>query len=688
MNFRWLFYPFLMFLLGINVVRNIFNGQIEYIVVTAILAVLLALYCIIKKYFKQMAALIICLIVGGCWYFVGISQSFNTKEYVGKTAVVGRITDNISEDKYSYTVVLDHVKIDGKNEANVSVEITNCYNLPKVGSFISFESQLENVHAFTLGSFNSSCYRSGVRYYANCNYKYAVVADGYQTFDEQVRLSIKQSLYANMTEVNAATAYASLFGDKNNLDGDVYSSYQGAGIIHILTVSGLHVSFLISLIFGLLKKCKVNKYANLAITIIFIFFYAYLCNWTPSVLRAGIMGIVFMLSKLFGRKYDGLNSLGLAGFIICLFRPLSGLDVGFLMSVFCVVGINVIMPVVQRLLKKIIPKACGDTLAVGIAAQVGIFPLLCLMGGSINILSIFANLLVVPIFGAVYPLLFAISFLSLILPFMAKLLIVVDWAFSLILLLAQFFNVEQTKFYLKNMGYLNLLLFYIASFIVSDYLILLGSGKFIAFSVVLLCFAFSCVGGYFTTNRLPTISYISQYGKSSVVLKSEGGQTMVVGDCYLMGRLAQRYKTGFDVFVASQGVTASRYDALQDEYFGSFVSFEEGTFSENFVLELDKEYILGDFNLTYISLSDEMVGVRINFDNLEIFIASEENLSYNEFKDINNKYHFNLVFANYALGEGEFKHVANKYVDGCDYSFNKLGNMAFGGDKLNFRRLD
>ncbi|MBQ8444627.1 MAG: ComEC/Rec2 family competence protein, partial [Clostridia bacterium] len=388
-NFRFLFYPFLIFLLGLNVVRYIFNGEIEYIIICGVLIGLLVTYCIIRKHFKQMIVLLICFVVGCGWYFVGVSLSFNQQVYVGKVAVVGRVTDSISEEKYSYTIILDDVKINGESGDNISVRVTNCYDLPQVGSFISFESELENVHAFTLGNFNTSCYRSGVRYYADCNFKYAVVTEGYQLFDEQVRLRVKGMLEQNMSYENAQTAYASLFGDKNNLDGDVYANYNGAGILHILTVSGLHISFLISLIFGLLELCRVNKYVNFVVTTVFIIFYAYLCNWTPSVLRAGIMGIVFMLSKLLHRKYDSLNALGLAGFIICLTRPLSGLDVGFLMSVFCVIGINMVMPIIKRALIKILPKGMSEALAISIAAQIGIFPIVCLIGGGFNVLSLF-----------------------------------------------------------------------------------------------------------------------------------------------------------------------------------------------------------------------------------------------------------------------------------------------------------
>lgn len=389
-NFRWLFYPFLAFLLGLNMSRKVFAGSVEFILILSALVVGVGVFCVIKKYFKRLLVLFVCLVVGSGYYFLGLGQ-FNAKDYSGKVAVVGRITDSIADNGYSYTIILDSVQIEGESAANVSVQLTNCQSELAVGSFIAFESEVTNARAFTLNRFNSSAYRSGVRYYAKCNYNYAVVTQGYQKPDETIRLAVKNLLYQNMTKDSAETAYASLFGDKSNLDDEIYSTYQASGIIHILTVSGLHVGFLISLIYGFLKLCHVNKYVNFSCTTLFIIFYAYLCNFSPSVLRAGIMAVVLMISKLCYRKYDALNSVGLAGFALCLIRPLNGLDIGFLMSVFCVTSIFVVMPIFTKWFSKIMPKKIADVFAVSLAAQIGILPMLCMMGGGVNILSIFAN---------------------------------------------------------------------------------------------------------------------------------------------------------------------------------------------------------------------------------------------------------------------------------------------------------
>ena len=75
-----------------------------------------------------------------------------------------------------------------------------------------------------------------------------------------------------MSEDNAGIAMAMLFGDKNDLNDEIASTYKNVGIIHILTVSGLHIGFLIAVVYGFLKKCRTNKYLCLSLTFCFIFF--------------------------------------------------------------------------------------------------------------------------------------------------------------------------------------------------------------------------------------------------------------------------------------------------------------------------------------------------------------------------------------------------------------------------------
>ena len=397
------------------------------------------------------------------------------------------------------------------------------------------------------------------------------------------------------------------------------------------------------------------------------------------------MGIILMTSKLCYRKYDGLNSVGLAGFILCLARPLNAVDIGFLMSVFCVTSIFVLMPLLTKWFSKIMPKKFADIFAVSIAAQVGILPMLCMMGGTVNLLSIFANLIIVPLFGLAYPLLFVLAFAGTILPFVSKCLVVMEYLFAFMLLIAKFFATGPI-INLKRLDFAKILLFYAILFVVSQYFMVLPKERLIIFAAMILAYAvvFGCY--YFKGTNLSTISYLSQYSESSVVLKNSKGEVAVVGGCNLIDDFSNCINEEFDIFVANQNVLLKEYKLLQECGISSFISYKQSSFTENEVFSLNQDYIVGGFKVTYLSAGTKVAGVRVNFDNLEIFIATGEKLSYNEFEKLNSNYNFDFVFANYALKEADFVHISTNKVEGCDYCFDSVGNMAFEGTTL--RRLD
>ena len=188
---------------------------------------------------------------------------------------------------------------------DVDIEIKN-------GDILSFNSYVNKVHLFELGKFNTYYLRNKTAYESSVNSSNLTVTSGNIKFDEKVRAKLKEVLYSNMSEEGVGIAFAALTGDKSSLDDEVKNNFRKSGIIHLLTVSGLHITFLIALLSFVLKKCKVNKYVNFALIFAFLGFYCYICGFTPSVLRASIMGLILILAPIFGKEYDRLTTLSMA----------------------------------------------------------------------------------------------------------------------------------------------------------------------------------------------------------------------------------------------------------------------------------------------------------------------------------------------------------------------------------------
>ena len=137
-----------------------------------------------------------------------------------------------------------------------------------------------------------------------------------------------------MGEENAPLAYAVLFGDRTQVSDDILTSYNNAGILHLLAVSGLHVGFIAGLIYALLSKLKLKRLFSFIITACLLLFYNYLCNFTPSVVRATIMICVGLFANVLGKKSDTLTTIGIAGILTLLIKPLWAFDIGFQLSYF------------------------------------------------------------------------------------------------------------------------------------------------------------------------------------------------------------------------------------------------------------------------------------------------------------------------------------------------------------------
>ena len=118
--------------------------------------------------------------------------------------------------------------------------------------------------------------RSKIAYSSSVQGSELSLVSGGKTFDETARESIKEVLFKNMDEQNAGVAYAVLTGDQSYVTTEIDDAYRFSGIIHLLTVSGLHVSFLIGLIAWVMKKCRVNRFVNFGLTLCLLLLYAYI----------------------------------------------------------------------------------------------------------------------------------------------------------------------------------------------------------------------------------------------------------------------------------------------------------------------------------------------------------------------------------------------------------------------------
>lgn len=190
-------------------------------------------------------------------------------------------------------------------------------------------------------------------------------------------------------------------GDKSYLREDTVIAFNKCGLTHIMAVSGLNLSIITGFGLLILNKLELSRRLRQLLCIGLILFVMTAASFSFSVMRAGIMSAVLLLSCFFNRRSDALNSLSVAVTAICLVNPYAGMDVGFLLSVSATFAIVVIMPLLYRYIYKIKfePARCLiNSFAVCLSATIGVLPIAALVFSSMSligvVMSVVANLLV------------------------------------------------------------------------------------------------------------------------------------------------------------------------------------------------------------------------------------------------------------------------------------------------------
>ncbi len=199
----------------------------------------------------------------------------------------------------------------------------------------------------------------------------------------------------------AAIAKALILGFKADIDVNVQARFAGAGVMHLLAVSGLHVGIIYLICYFLLGRVSGYRQLKIAILICVIFTYALITGLSPSVLRASVMIAVVLLGSLLQRKTNVYNSLTVAAFLLLSINPLMIFQVGFQLSFAAVTGIVWLYPKIHSIWRPS-NKYIGyfwSLLCVSGAAQLATLPLTWFYFQQFPAYFLLPNLILVPMTG-------------------------------------------------------------------------------------------------------------------------------------------------------------------------------------------------------------------------------------------------------------------------------------------------
>lgn len=342
----------------------------------------------------------------------------------------------------------------------------------------------------------------------------------------RVRENIFNTLSEKLGSRRSALITSMAFGYTEFLDREDENTMKNLGVLHAVSVSGLHMV----LIYSILKKILGRNIAPIVAVIYVVFTGAAI-----STIRSYIMLLCLSLAVPLRRNYNPLAGLSLAGIILILYKPYSVFEVGLQLSFLSTLGIIIFNKKFNKTFYKL-PKVIREGVAISLASQVFTFPFLVLYFREFSLGFLAGNLILMPLMNAVVilgnllALTFKIKFIFNYLSFIAYYV-----TLALDILSEKLLSILPSVLYLNEI----IAISYIVV-IFSIYFYKKGYKNMVYFPVVILMYIYLNI-----YSPLPKLEY------------------------YKDGIISVSYKGDRNIFALKEGVDLEKYKAItlsKDEY--------------------------------------------------------------------------------------------------------------------------
>ena len=397
-------------------------------------------------------------------------KSFKDEEILEGTAVV---LSQKEEKDYNYTYKINllegknknkclYLKIDKKQEVNL-----------EYGDKIFITGEFQEPQGMrNEGGFNYKEYLKSLNIYGSLKAKNVKVIEKnkgniFINFTYKISDEIKENIEEFMGEKYSGLLLGLLLGDSSKIDENIEENFKITSLTHILAVSGAQVSYIIAAMYSLLKR-KIGIQKTRVVIIVALIFYMALTGFSPSIVRAGIMGIILMISGLVFRKNDIINSIAISLFFMLIHNPYLLENVGLQLSYLGTIGIIGFNKTIILILKNIqirnrkwkykinrklilLISKIKEILAVTMSASLAVVPVMIYHFNLFGTYFLITNLLASIIIGPITLLgtsLVIISFISIniakILSYILKFLI------DILLFISSFSKLPISKIYIPT----------------------------------------------------------------------------------------------------------------------------------------------------------------------------------------------------------------------------------------------
>lgn len=316
------------------------------------------------------------------------SSSFNDRyvvlvNQVDGLAKSGRLLLNARKDSLNHTFEIGtHLQIQGNLYENSPAKNPNQFDY---GKYLESKQIYAQVHADFSDIKTGSIIEKDVWYYTS-----------------RLRTKIIRNLeksHFNKEELQVAIAL--ILGQQQDILPEIIKDYQYAGAVHILSVSGLHIGFVLLFVTFLLKpfpNTRRGSFIKLIIIMVSLTTFGVIAGLAPSVLRSVTMFSFVAVGMYLRRSTNIFHTLLVSMLLILLFQPSFLFDVGFQLSYFALFFILWLQPLLAQLWspKNKLANYFWEILTVSLAAQIGTLPLSIYYFHQFPGLFFVTNLVIIP----------------------------------------------------------------------------------------------------------------------------------------------------------------------------------------------------------------------------------------------------------------------------------------------------
>ncbi|MBE7042045.1 MAG: ComEC family competence protein [Ruminococcaceae bacterium] len=314
-------------------------------------------------------------------------------------------------------------------------------------------------------------------------------------------------------------------GDRSQITSVQQTQFSKTGTSHVLSVSGLHVTILLMTLLALLEFFRVPYPASRWICLPVPVFLALFMGGQAPVLRACIMGFLFLLGECLWTESDSVNSLFLAALLLLLAQPTQLFQAGFLLSFSCTLGILAFSDMIQKGAEKIFPKSrVLNLISVTLSSYITSLMVLLSFYHQFPMISLIANLIVVPLFSVLLSAVFLFAITTALVPQLAPLeATLLDFMSELIFgPLTWLSKIPTIELAIPNRFFVAAYCF----FLVFCYFLTLRRKNF----MILFCFVLCLIAGsiqQYRFSRYDSLSVINAGCIQNVLIQTKEGNTLL-----------------------------------------------------------------------------------------------------------------------------------------------------------------